>query len=65
MALDLGGTNFRVILLTLEPGSELKSIVTYYKVPEEVRLGEGEAVSIFFEISVFHSVVVVVFFSKI
>lgn len=51
LALDLGGTNFRVILLTLDPASELQSIVKYYKVPEEVRLGEGVEVSIFIKIN--------------
>lgn len=50
LALDLGGTNFRVILLTLDPASELQSIVKYYQVPEEVRLGEGVKVSIFIKI---------------
>lgn len=42
LALDLGGTNFRVILLKLDPSSDLDCVVKYYIVPEEVRLGEGE-----------------------
>ncbi|XP_035213132.1 hexokinase-1-like [Stegodyphus dumicola] len=42
LALDLGGTNFRVILLKLDPESELYTNVKYYTVPEELRLGEGE-----------------------
>ncbi|KAG8194447.1 hypothetical protein JTE90_011055 [Oedothorax gibbosus] len=41
LALDLGGTNFRVILLKLDPESELDCIVKYYTVPEPLRLGEG------------------------
>jgi len=41
LALDLGGTNFRVILLKLDPTSDLDTIVKYYKVPDEIRLGEG------------------------
>lgn len=42
LALDLGGTNFRVILLKLDPERELDCIVKYYTVPEPLRLGEGE-----------------------
>lgn len=41
LALDLGGTNFRVILLKMDPESELDCIVKYYTVPEPLRLGEG------------------------
>jgi len=41
LALDLGGTNFRVILLKLEPSLDLECIVKYYTVPENLRLGEG------------------------
>nr|XP_042901640.1 hexokinase-2 [Parasteatoda tepidariorum] len=42
LALDLGGTNFRVLLLKLDdPNADLDSIVKYYTVPEELRLGEG------------------------
>ncbi|GFT78569.1 hexokinase type 2 [Nephila pilipes] len=42
LALDVGGTNFRVILLKLDPERELDCIVKYYTVPEPLRLGEGE-----------------------
>ncbi|GIY43228.1 hexokinase type 2 [Caerostris darwini] len=42
LALDLGGTNFRVILLKLDPEREFDCIVKYYTVPEPLRLGEGE-----------------------
>ena len=40
LALDLGGTNFRVILLSLEGGkiSEDQEIVDYYNVEEKLRL---------------------------
>jgi len=41
LALDLGGTNFRVLLIELEGGkAELKSHV--YAVPEHIMLGPGE-----------------------
>ncbi|CAG0901734.1 unnamed protein product [Darwinula stevensoni] len=42
LALDLGGTNFRVILMELKEGTIQREEVKYYKVPEEVRLGPGE-----------------------
>ena len=43
LALDLGGTNFRVLLIELEGGkAELKSHV--YAVPEHIMLGPGEGV---------------------
>ncbi|CAL1279146.1 unnamed protein product [Larinioides sclopetarius] len=42
LALDLGGTNFRVILLKLDPERPLDCIVKYYTVPEPLRLGEGQ-----------------------
>lgn len=42
LALDLGGTNFRVILLQIKSGSILSEEVQYYEVPENVRLGPGE-----------------------
>lgn len=44
LALDLGGTNFRVLLIELVGGkAELKSHV--YAVPENIMLGSGEGVS--------------------
>ena len=41
LALDLGGTNFRVILLVIESGKIVREEVAYYSVPEEKRLGHG------------------------
>ncbi|CAG0902063.1 unnamed protein product [Cyprideis torosa] len=41
MALDLGGTNFRVILLKLRNGQIMAEIVKYFHVPEEIQLGPG------------------------
>ena len=41
LALDLGGTNFRVMLLEMEAGKIVKEQVDYYSVPEETRLGPG------------------------
>ena len=41
LALDLGGTNFRVILLRIKAGAVVGEEVQYYQVPEDVRLGEG------------------------
>lgn len=40
LALDLGGTNFRVILIKLDK-SFIEASVQYYTVPDEVRIGEG------------------------
>lgn len=42
LALDLGGTNFRVILLEMKAGKIVREEVQYYQVPEEKRLGPGE-----------------------
>ncbi|GFR30106.1 hexokinase type 2 [Trichonephila clavata] len=42
LALDLGGTNFRVILLTFQQDGKVDCFVQYYTVPEPLRLGEGE-----------------------
>ena len=41
LALDLGGTNFRVILLRIKAGAVDSEEVQYYQVPEKVRLGPG------------------------
>lgn len=41
MALDLGGTHCRVILIRLEDGEPKEPFVEYYDVPEKVRLGPG------------------------
>ena len=45
LALDLGGTNFRVLLIRLDRGkSEMQSKI--YRVPEPIMRGTGEAVSL-------------------
>ncbi|XP_023323699.1 hexokinase-2 [Eurytemora carolleeae] len=41
LALDLGGTNFRVILLNLKKGRIEKEIIEYYSVDEALRVGPG------------------------
>lgn len=41
MALDLGGTNFRVILMHLKKGLVTDEIVKHYHIPDELRLGSG------------------------
>lgn len=43
LALDLGGTNFRTILVKLEKGKLVKEEVKYFHVPEHLRLGPGVA----------------------
>jgi len=42
LGLDLGGTNFRVLLITLEKGRMVDEIISYYTVAEHLRLGPGE-----------------------
>jgi hexokinase len=42
LALDLGGTNFRVILLELSNGTVIQEKVKHYHIGEELRLGHGE-----------------------
>ncbi|GFG37586.1 hypothetical protein Cfor_12673, partial [Coptotermes formosanus] len=42
LALDLGGTNFRVILLELANGVVIRQHVKHYHIGEELRLGCGE-----------------------
>ncbi|XP_057365356.1 hexokinase-2-like [Daphnia carinata] len=41
LSLDLGGTNFRVIWLSIKSGAVISEEVQYYQVPEDVRLGPG------------------------
>lgn len=41
LALDLGGTNFRVIYLELENGEILKEEFKFYHITDEARLGCG------------------------
>lgn len=42
LALDLGGTNFRIILLVLKNGKVVNEKVKHYHIVEELRLGCGE-----------------------
>lgn len=41
LALDLGGTNLRVLLVTLKQGQVTDEILEYYTVPEHIRYGLG------------------------
>lgn len=41
LGLDLGGTNFRVILLEIVKGQTVSEIVKRYHIPDETRLGFG------------------------
>ena len=43
LALDLGGTNFRVLLIRLD-GKEAKMDGKIFRVPETIMRGSGEAV---------------------
>lgn len=46
LALDLGGTNFRVIHVVINPSiSSPEYHIKYHSVPESTRLGPGEHVS--------------------
>jgi len=47
LALDLGGTNFRVILVRLLAGRIQKEIIDYYSVAESLRLGPGADLFLF------------------
>ncbi|XP_045616987.2 hexokinase-1 isoform X1 [Procambarus clarkii] len=42
LALDLGGTNFRVIYVRMRNGKFAEEVVDYFHVPTEKRLGHGE-----------------------
>ncbi|XP_059047147.1 hexokinase-2-like [Achroia grisella] len=42
LALDLGGTNFRVLLLELQKGQLVREDVQHYKISSALRLGPGE-----------------------
>ncbi|XP_066948629.1 hexokinase-2-like [Macrobrachium rosenbergii] len=42
LALDLGGTNFRVIYAKMTGGQFTEEVVDYFHIPDEVRLGPGE-----------------------
>ena len=41
LALDLGGTNFRVILIQMQNGEIIEEQIKYYHVEEQTRLGPG------------------------
>lgn len=42
LALDLGGTNFRVLLVTLKGGNDFTVENTIYTIPKEIMTGTGE-----------------------
>lgn len=42
LALDLGGTNFRVILMTLSQGRIIDEIVKHYHIADDLRIGCGD-----------------------
>ena len=42
LALDLGGTNFRVMLMEMSAGKIIKEEVAYYMVQDQTRLGPGK-----------------------
>ncbi|KAF2365218.1 Hexokinase C-terminal [Trinorchestia longiramus] len=52
LALDLGGTNLRVLLITLKQGQVTDEILEYYTVPEYIRYGHGSALFDFLASSV-------------
>jgi hexokinase len=41
LALDLGGTNFRVLLITLLPQSKVELTSKIFVIPQSIMLGEG------------------------
>jgi len=47
LALDLGGTNFRVIKLVLQNGQIVEEVIDYFSVEESIRLGPGEDLFLF------------------
>jgi hexokinase len=46
LALDLGGTNFRVLLVTLLPQSKVELTSKIFVIPQSIMLGEGVNVSL-------------------
>ena len=44
LSIDLGSTNFRVMLSQFTPGGEPKSRVQHYLVPDDVRTGDSSGV---------------------
>lgn len=49
LALDLGGTNFRVILLELENGKVKNEVVKMYHIGSEIRVGDERAAVALFD----------------
>ena len=45
LALDLGGTNFRVLLIKLEGEKEPKMVAKIYPISPELMVGKGTEVS--------------------
>lgn len=45
MALDLGGTNFRVLIITLEANKRFHMESKIYAIPQSIMLGTGTEVS--------------------
>ncbi len=45
LALDLGGTNFRVLLVTLLPQSKVELTSKIFVIPQSIMLGEGVTVN--------------------
>lgn len=41
--MDLGGTNLRVLMMTLEQGKVSNEIVQHYPIPIELRIGSGDS----------------------
>lgn len=49
MALDLGGTNFRVILLELDYGEIKQEVVKMYEIGAELRVGGADVATALFD----------------
>lgn len=49
LALDLGGTNFRVILLELDHGEIKQEIVKKYHIHSELRVGDASVATALFD----------------
>lgn len=45
MALDLGGTNFRVMLMDIEDGKIINEVVKMYEIGSDLRVG-GEEIAV-------------------
>ncbi|XP_067951124.1 hexokinase-4-like isoform X2 [Watersipora subatra] len=42
LALDLGGTNFRVIFIEMREGKLMRKLIHYYEIPERILTGTGK-----------------------